>query len=222
MFVWWCLTPLSTIFQLYRGISFIGGGHWRTRRKPVTSHWQTLSHNVVHLALIEMHDRVFFSKSRYSKWWSRCGCDRMVGGFTTTYAISAYHHWCYWKGTALLKRQVQSRSYYMRSLICAEIFGVYWKSILLSTTSNTSIWFCLMLNCISNAFHDRVFFSKSRYSKWWSRCGCDRMVGGFTTTYAISATFNNISAISWDQFYWWRTLEDPEKTCHKSLTNFIT
>jgi hypothetical protein len=24
----------------------------------------------------------------------RHGCDRMVVGFTTTYAISAYHHWC--------------------------------------------------------------------------------------------------------------------------------
>jgi hypothetical protein len=23
---------------------------------------------------------------------SRCGCDHMVVGFTTTYAISAYHH----------------------------------------------------------------------------------------------------------------------------------
>jgi hypothetical protein len=38
----WCLTSLSTIFQLYR---FIGGGNWSTRRKPPT--WQTLSHNVV-------------------------------------------------------------------------------------------------------------------------------------------------------------------------------
>ena len=25
---------------------------------------------------------------------SRHGCDSMVVGFTTTYAISAYHHWC--------------------------------------------------------------------------------------------------------------------------------
>ena len=28
------------------------------------------------------------------KGWSRLGRDRMVVGFTTTYAISAYHHWC--------------------------------------------------------------------------------------------------------------------------------
>jgi hypothetical protein len=26
--------------------------------------------------------------------WGRRGCDRMVVRFTTTYAISAYHHWC--------------------------------------------------------------------------------------------------------------------------------
>jgi hypothetical protein len=31
------------IFQLYRGISFIGGGNHR----PAISHWQTLSHNAV-------------------------------------------------------------------------------------------------------------------------------------------------------------------------------
>jgi len=26
----------------------------------------------------------------------RRGRDRMVVGFTTTYAIGAYHHWCCW------------------------------------------------------------------------------------------------------------------------------
>ena len=29
------------------GVSFIGTGNRGTRRKPVTNHWQTLSHNVV-------------------------------------------------------------------------------------------------------------------------------------------------------------------------------
>jgi hypothetical protein len=59
-FIWfgclvlWCLTPLSTIFQLYRGGQFYW---WRKPEKPAenhqptTSHWQTLSLNVAHLAL---------------------------------------------------------------------------------------------------------------------------------------------------------------------------
>jgi hypothetical protein len=34
--VLWCLTPLSTVIQLYRGCQFIGGGNRGTRRKPST------------------------------------------------------------------------------------------------------------------------------------------------------------------------------------------
>jgi len=31
-----CLTPLSTIFQLYHGSQFIGGGNQSSSRKPQT------------------------------------------------------------------------------------------------------------------------------------------------------------------------------------------
>ena len=62
LFVWWCSTPLSTIFQLYRGGQFYW---WRKSEYPekttdllqVTD--KTLSHNVVHLALIEMWTHTF-------------------------------------------------------------------------------------------------------------------------------------------------------------------
>jgi hypothetical protein len=89
-------------------VSFIGReNHW-----PVASHSQTLSHNVVHLTLIEirthnisgdlitfmfmfaLYEFIFFSQ-KIKKYSRGChGNDLMVVGFTTTYAISAYHHWC--------------------------------------------------------------------------------------------------------------------------------
>jgi hypothetical protein len=53
----WCLTPLSTIFQLYRispwqsVLLMEETGVPREKHRPVASNWQTLSHNVVHLDL---------------------------------------------------------------------------------------------------------------------------------------------------------------------------
>jgi hypothetical protein len=69
----------------------------RENHRPVASHWQTLSHNVVHLAY--KLNKYQYSQSKFYGpvhigWGAVVGCDHMVVGFTTTYAISAYHHWC--------------------------------------------------------------------------------------------------------------------------------
>jgi hypothetical protein len=56
LFVLWCLKPLSTIFSYIVVVSFnlletrVPGENHR----PVANHWQTLSHNVLHLVLIEI------------------------------------------------------------------------------------------------------------------------------------------------------------------------
>ena len=36
LIVWWCLTPLSTIFHSYRGISLFGGGNRRIMQEKTT------------------------------------------------------------------------------------------------------------------------------------------------------------------------------------------
>jgi hypothetical protein len=57
----WCLTSLSTMFQLYHGSQFYCWRKQEYQRKPPTcSHWQTSSHNVVsstpHLSGIRTHN----------------------------------------------------------------------------------------------------------------------------------------------------------------------
>jgi hypothetical protein len=60
----WCLTPLSTIFQLYIvAVSFNGGGNRNTWRKPVRNFYHIKLYRI-HLTMNEVRTRNF-SGDRY-------------------------------------------------------------------------------------------------------------------------------------------------------------
>ena len=49
----WCLTSLSTLFEPYFGVSFIGGGNWSARRK--TKDLLQLTDKLNYLTLCRAH-----------------------------------------------------------------------------------------------------------------------------------------------------------------------
>jgi hypothetical protein len=61
-------------------ISFIGKGNRSTRRKPLTCH-KSLTNFITGDSI------AYFGRGRR-------GRDCMIVGFTTTFTIDAYHHWC--------------------------------------------------------------------------------------------------------------------------------
>ena len=85
------LTPLITVHDhspSWLGTSTLikknGSAKLVLWAKPLKSLTKRLYTNVILMPSLVLH-KVF---------WGRRGRDRMVIGFTTTYSISVYHHWC--------------------------------------------------------------------------------------------------------------------------------
>ena len=105
LIVWWCLTPLSTIVQLYQWRSVLlveETGVPGENQRLVTSNWQTRSHNVLHLALIEVRTHSI------SGWLHRYSCqlssdhgyDGPAGGVGLFWGVGL-SKLCYWRSNVI-------------------------------------------------------------------------------------------------------------------------
>jgi hypothetical protein len=78
------LKKSTSHFSYIMVTSFSGGRSRSTQREPPT--WEQWSQSLFDFQIL-----IFLFESNESKG-GRCGRDRMVVGFTTTCAITAYHH----------------------------------------------------------------------------------------------------------------------------------
>jgi hypothetical protein len=136
---------------------------------------------------------------------------RMIVGFTTTYAINAYHHLCC---------EFESRS--------CEVYLIQHYVIKFISDLWQVVGFLRVLRFHATKKTDRHNITESRWSpiKY-----CLRKKNNVTPFFigvmamVFNTTFNNISVILWRSVFfvaWNRSTRRKPTTCHKSLINFIT
>jgi hypothetical protein len=88
--------------------------------------WYTISYErLLYLCLNYWHYLPHPIVPFFNNRWGCRGRDRMVVGFTTTYAISAYHHWCIWY-TISYDRHWEKVSLKMTSYVSRTIRFAWW------------------------------------------------------------------------------------------------
>ena len=100
LLVWWCLTTLSTIFQLFRGGKFYWWKKPEDQEKTIDLPQVTdkLSHTVVHLALIEI--RIWWQLPEVTWSWCFVGASWswLCGSWIYNYLCNTF---CQWLATFL-------------------------------------------------------------------------------------------------------------------------
>jgi len=111
------------------------------------------------------------------------------------------------------------------------IFSKWWKMQTFHNCRQWNLIITFLTRLYRKTFCCRYLFKSVKHD-WYSHSissldkyviGKGSLSIGVGMFMVFSATFNNISVISWS-FYWWRKPEylEKTKTCRRSLTNFIT
>jgi hypothetical protein len=132
----WCLSTLFTIFQLYRSVSFIGGGNRSTWRKPLTcckaSLWQTLSHNVVSKGCTRSRNNVYQLLAH--SWWFSPG----TPAFSTTKTGRQRHFQQYFSYIVVVNFiDGGNRSTWRKPLTCCK--ASLWQTLSHNVVSSTPL-----------------------------------------------------------------------------------
>jgi len=147
LFVWWCLTPLSTIFQLYRGSQF----YWRRKLEdPEKTTDLSQVTKVVHLALTEIRTHNISGDRYWLHTITAMTAPKIEKDIWHTSSINLIEqylnniNWLCWK--------------WKKKIIHTCSFKVLWKYCYSLTPIFLNLWFQTLLATINGKIEFRWIF----------------------------------------------------------------